>query len=160
MLNKFKRLNALQIISLLIMIISFVLYFCKIKNMDNLFWIGLGLNMLGILSFHNKWCQEGKTWYKKLDTNYDKNLTRKPSDLMFFMIIGYYFVICMSVVNDFLAVGYLFSAYNMLPLISVSIMCNFMGLNIVDKTSKEVKTLIMEYESKLSKKGNKKDGNK
>ena len=152
MVNKYRRLNAIQIISLLIMIISYILHLFKIENMDSLFWAGVGLNMLGILLFNNKWGKEGKTWYKDLDKNYDKNLTRKPSDTMFFMIIGYYFVICLMILNDLIAVKQIFSSYNMLPLLCISLICNNKGLVIVDKTSKEVKTMILEYEKKLNKK--------
>ena len=61
MINRLKRLNKLQIISTILLTISFILVLCNVYNSNNLFWLCLGLNMGGYLLFTTKWSNEGKT---------------------------------------------------------------------------------------------------
>ena len=85
MVNSLKRLNKPQIIGVIIEIISFIGCCFNIDAFKNWFWIGAGLNMIGTIYFIDAWGKEGKTWFKKLDKKRDKNLTRKSSELIFFL---------------------------------------------------------------------------
>ena len=67
MVKVIKRLNLLQTITLIALIIVYILCNFNIKGMTDLFWIVLALNMLGFLLFTTKWSKEGKTLYRKMD---------------------------------------------------------------------------------------------
>ena len=100
MKNRLKRLNRIQIISLILLTVAFIMVLFGVHNSNNLFWILIGINMFGYLLFTSKWSNEGKTWYSKIDKKYSKNLTRKPSDTIFFMMVAYYILICIVVIAD------------------------------------------------------------
>lgn len=80
MVNSLKRLNKIQVVSLILLIISLILVCFNVNNSTNFFWVSLGLNMLGYLMFISKWSREGKTGNRKIDRSYEKNLTRKSSE--------------------------------------------------------------------------------
>jgi len=61
MVNSLKRLNKIQVISLILLVVSFILVCLDINNSTNFFWVSLGLNMFGYLMFITKWSKEGKT---------------------------------------------------------------------------------------------------
>lgn len=100
MVNSLKRLNKIQVVSLILLIISLILVCFNVNNSTNFFWVSLGLNMLGYLMFISKWSREGKTGNRKIDRSYEKNLTRKSSEFIFFMVVAYYIVICICVIAD------------------------------------------------------------
>jgi len=140
MKNRFKRLNKLQIISTILLTISFIMTLCNVYNSNNLFWLCIGLNMSGFLLFTMKLSNEGKTWYSKIDKKYSKNLTRKPSDTIFYMLGAYYILVCIVVIGDMFIEN--FMNESILALYVIAILCNYYGLVIVDKTMKEVTSLI------------------
>lgn len=139
MVNSLKRLNKIQVVSLILLVASFILVCCGINNSTNFFWVSLGLNMLGYLMFITKWSKEGKTGNRKIDKSYDKNLTRKSSEFIFFMVVAYYLVICICVIADIWIKDFMYQFGNLL------------SLAIVDRTSKEVELIL---------KGGKKNGSK
>ena len=151
MVNSLKRLNKIQIVSLILLIISFILVCFNVNNNTNFFWVSLGLNMLGYLMFITKWPKEGKTGNRKIDKSYDKNLTRKSSEFIFFMVVAYYLVICICVVADILIKDFMYQFGTILGLFSVAFIWNFLSLAIVDRTMKEVELIL---------KGGKKNGSK
>ena len=151
MVNSLKRLNKIQIVSLILLIISFILVCFNVNNNTNFFWVSLGLNMLGYLMFITKWSREGKTGNRKIDKSYDKNLTRKSSEFIFFMVVAYYLVICICVVADILIKDFMYQFGTILGLFSVAFIWNFLSLAIVDRTMKEVELIL---------KGGKKNGSK
>ena len=51
MVNSLKRLNKIQVVSLILLIISFILVCFNVNNSTNFFWVSLGLNMFGYLQF-------------------------------------------------------------------------------------------------------------
>lgn len=65
MVNILKRLNKIQVVSLILLVVLFILVCFNINNSTNFFWVLLGLNMLGYLMFVTKWSKEGKTGNKK-----------------------------------------------------------------------------------------------
>ena len=140
MKNRFKRLNKLQIISTILLTIALILFLCGIHNSNNLFWFCLALNMAGYLLFTVKWSDEGKTWYKKIDKNYSKNFTRRPSDTIFFMLVAYYLLICIVVILDIFIKDFMNEM--IISLYVIAILCNYLGLVIVDKTKEEVVNFI------------------
>lgn len=151
MVNSLKRLNKIQIVSLILLIISFILVCFGINNSTNFFWVSLGLNMLGYLMFITKWSKEGKTGNRKIDKSYDKNLTRKSSEFIFFMVVAYYLVICICVIADIWIKDFMYQFGTILGLFGMSFIWSFLSLAIVDRTSKEVELIL---------KGGKKNGNK
>ena len=60
MVNSLKRLNKIQVVSLILLVVSFILVCFDINNSTNFFWVSLVLNMLGNLMFITKWSKEGK----------------------------------------------------------------------------------------------------
>lgn len=61
MVNSLKRLNKIQVVGLVLLVVSFILVCLGINNSANFFWVSLGLNMFGYLMFISKWSKEGKT---------------------------------------------------------------------------------------------------
>lgn len=151
MVNSLKRLNKIQVVSLILLVASFILVCCGINNSTNFFWVSLGLNMLGYLMFITKWSKEGKTGNRKIDKSYDKNLTRKSSEFIFFMVVAYYLVICICVIADIWIKDFMYQFGTILGLFSMSFIWNLLSLAIVDRTSKEVELIL---------KGGKKNGSK
>lgn len=151
MVNSLKRLNKIQVVSLILLVVSFILVCFGINNSTNFFWISLGLNMLGYLMFITKWSREGKTGNRKIDRSYEKNLTRKSSEFIFFMVVAYYLVICICVIADIWIKDFMYQFGTILGLFSMAFTWNFLSLATVDRTSKEVELIL---------KGGKKNGNK
>lgn len=138
----FKRANLLQVISLILLVIVFVLCLFSIRGMEELFWVILALNMFGYIQFMTKWSKEGKTTFKKMDENYNKNFTRKSSETIFFMCIAYFLVICIIIVGGYVFKGFDKELNVLLPLLIFSIIWNVLALIIVDKTFNQIKTLV------------------
>lgn len=151
MVNSLKRLNKIQVVSLILLVVSFILVCFGINNSTNFFWVSLGLNMLGYLMFITKWSKEGKTGNRKIDKSYDKNLTRKSSEFIFFMVVAYYLDICICVIADIWIKDFMYQFGTILGLFGMAFIWNFLSLAIVDRTSKEVELIL---------KGGKKNGNK
>ena len=107
--------------------------------------------MLGYLMFITKWSKEGKTGNRKIDKSYDKNLTRKSSEFIFFMVVAYYLVICIWVIANIWIKDFMYQFGTILGLFGMAFIWNFLSLAIVDRTSKEVELIL---------KGGKKNGNK
>lgn len=151
MVNSLKRLNKIQVVSLILLIISLILVCFNVNNSTNFFWVSLGLNMLGYLMFISKWSREGKTGNRKIDRNYEKNLTRKSSEFIFFMVVAYYIVICICVIADMWIKDFMHEFGTILGLFSMAFIWNFLSLAVVDRTMKEVELIL---------KGGKKNENK
>lgn len=56
--------------------------------------------MFSFLKFPDVWSSEGKTGYKNNDKSYSNNLTRKTSEIIFFMLVAYGLIICLTVIVD------------------------------------------------------------
>ena len=54
MVNSLRRLNKIQVVSLVLLVVSFILVCFDINNSTNFFWVSLVLNMLGNLMFITK----------------------------------------------------------------------------------------------------------
>lgn len=107
--------------------------------------------MFGYLMFITKWSKEGKTGNRKIDKSYDKKLTRKSSEFIFFMVVAYYLVICICVSDDIWIKDFIYHFGTILGLFSMACVWNFLSLAIVDRTMKEVELVL---------KGGKKNGSK
>ena len=142
MVNSLKRLNWIQIVSLILIVVAFVLYCLNIKGGKEFFWIALSINMLGFLLFTNKWCREGKTGIKKADKSYSKNLTRKPSDFIFIILVAYYLVVCLINIIDIFYKGYMYDFGIILGLLIIAFGCNIVSAYIVERTANEVSILL------------------
>lgn len=142
MVNSLKRLNFIQVISMILLIVSFILVCFGVYNSENLFWVCLSLNMLGYAKFVIKWSREGRTRNRRLDKNYNKNLTRKSSEFIFILLVAYYLLICLCIISDIWIKNFTNEFGTILGLLIISFICNFLSLEIVDRTSKEVNMLL------------------
>lgn len=98
--------------------------------------------MFGYLMFIMKWSKEGKTGNRKIDKSYDKNLTRKSSEFIFFMVVAYYLVIYICVIADIWIKDFMYQFGTILGLFGMSFIWNFLSLAIVDRTMKEVELIL------------------
>ena len=138
MVNKIKRLNKIQIVSIIGLIISLVLILFNVKGIYNWFWIFTGIGILGIVKFIDKWCIEGRTWFRMFDKKYDKNLTRKSSELLFFILVAYVLVICMFFIIEFWKPAITKDLSVIIGVFIATIVYHIILLLVVDKTSKQV----------------------
>lgn len=141
-MNKFKRLNKLQIISIILLLITLVLAILNVPRIKYLYWYALGLNLFSFIKFIDKWAREGKTGYKNTDKRYDNNLTRKSSEIIFFMLVAYGLVICATVMVDCFVKDYMYGLETIIGLFVFAIVWNYIVLTIVDKTYKEIVMLV------------------
>ena len=141
-MKTFKRLNLVQIIGIIVMIIAFILNLFSIKGMVDLFFIGLSLNALGFTLSTIKWSKEGKTGFRKMDKSYSKNLTRKSSDTMLFLNVGYYLCICLLVLTEIIDKTYFKPIFSLMPIFIFSVVANIVLLLVIDTTYDQVVKLI------------------
>lgn len=146
-----KRINFLQVLGIIIMLVSFILGLFNIKGMEYLFFVGLAVNGLGFTLLTIKWSKEGKTGFKKMDKNYDKNLTRKSSDTMLFMNLSYYFVLWLSIIVDLIEDNYSKGIFSVIPLLALSLVVNYALLYLIDNTYNQVIEIIQTPNKKIKK---------
>ena len=142
MKNRLKRLNKIQIISLILLTSTYVLRIFNVLTDNIYFTTPLLLSTLGLIKFMAKWSNEGKTWFKKMDKNYNKNFTRKPSDALFFLVVAYVVVVAGIYVTNIFVDNYL--TESLFALYLLTIVYNYMALVLVDKTSEDVVKFIDE----------------
>lgn len=140
MVRAIKRLNPLQVISLIGLVVVDILWLLNVKGMKDLFYVVLGLNILGHLLFTMKWTREGKTNFSKLDKKYSKNLTRKPSETIFFSCVALYLLVCLMVVMGTI---FKFQPSDYIPALTIcAFIVNISSLIVVERTYREVVALI------------------
>lgn len=136
MKRMFKRVNVLQVISLFGILITFIFIVLNItKIATNIFWVFVGIQICGIVMFVHKWSKEGITPYRRLDRNNEKNITRKTSDSLFWLLVSYIFVVC------FIFILKMFSSLDYgdyLAIVNLTIVCDLTMLYWVDKTINQV----------------------
>lgn len=142
MARMIKRINILQAISMIGMIITLVLIMCNVNNIVNLFWIFVGLSIGGNVMYLDKWGKEGLTRFKKMDSNYNKNYTRKTSELLLFLLATYTMVICIIFLATILIPSFTQDISVIIGFTIFSAVTNAVNLYLVDRTSKEVKETI------------------
>ena len=79
---------------------------------------------------------------QKMDKNYNKTFTRKPSDALFFLVVAYVVVVAGIYVTDIFVDNYL--TESLFALYLLTIVYNYMALVLVDKTSEDVVKFIDE----------------
>lgn len=137
-----KRLNFLQVLGIIIMLIAFILDLFNVKLMESLFFAGIAINGLGFTKLTIKWSKEGKTGFKKMDKNYNKNLTRKSSDTLLIINIVYYLVLCFDILLDVMEDNFFKSPFSLMPILVFSLVSNFVLLLFIDGTYKQVVEII------------------
>ena len=156
--NKLRKYNTYQKIGLLLMLVSFIGVCFGIRNTNNWFWISIALNMFGVVKYADVWADEGKTWFKKLDKNYNKNLTRRPSERIVFLMVAYTICICSFFIAEFFFVDLTEQLWVMAVCFVLTVIMTIIISTIVDKTQKEVDVLSSDVEEKM--KGRKRNGKK
>ncbi len=151
MVNSLKRLNNKQIIGLIIEVISFIGCCFNIDAFINWFWIGEGLKMFGSIYFIDLYSKEGKTWFKKLDKKRDKNLTRKPSELIFFLEIAETIIVSLVFVAEFVIKDFSQQFSTIMGIFIYSIISLIVILIVVERTYRHVDLLINNVENKKKK---------
>lgn len=148
MVNSIKRLSKSQIIGIIIEIISFIGCCFNIEPFTYWFYIGVGLNIIGTVYFIDKWGKEGKTWFRDLDNKRDKNLTRKSSEIIFFISIAEVMVFSIVFIVEFWLKDFSKQFSTIMGLFIFSMVCLAVILFIVERTYKEVELLIINRENK------------
>lgn len=151
MVNSLKRLNKKQIIGLIIEVVSFIGCCFNVEAFTYWFWIGEGIKMLGTIYFIDLYSKEGKTWFKSLDKKRDKNLTRKSSELIFFLEIAEAMIVCLVFIAEFVIKDFSQQFSTIMGVFIYSIISLVVILIIVEKTYKHVDLLIDNIENKKRK---------
>ena len=152
MLKNLRYLNKIQIISNVVLLpLSILSIVTQKEKIISLFWIFLTLAVLGNTLFEGKWGKEGITWFKKLDKNYNKNLTRKTSNLLdiCFMIYVTLFLIF------YIIIEYINKSYFFLFSITfyiITLVYEFIAFNVVVRTAKEVDNIIKTKNDRMTRK--------
>ena len=152
MLKNLRYLNKIQIISNVALLPLFILSIITQKEkIISLFWIFLTLALLGNTLFEGKWGKEGKTWFKKLDKSYNKNLTRKTTNTLdiCFMIYVILFLIF------YFFIEYLNNSYLFVIAISfyiITLIYELIAFKVVVRTAREVDNLIKTKNDRMTRK--------
>lgn len=156
MVNSIKRLGLKRSIGIIIEIISFIGCCFNIEPFKYWFYIGSGINILGLVFFIDQWGKEGKTWYKDLDKKRDKNLTRKSSELIFFISIAQVMIFSLVFIAEFWIRDFSMQFETIMGLFIMSMVCLIIVLIIVERTHREVEMLIAHREKKSDRSDRKK----
>lgn len=151
MVNSLKRLNKKQIIGLIIELISFIGCCLNVEAFIYWFWIGEGIKMFGTIYFIDLYSKEGKTWFKNLDKKRDKNLTRKSSELIFFLEVAETMIVCLVFIAEFVIKDFSHQFSTIMGVFIYSIISMLAILIIVERTFKHVDLLIDNIENKNKK---------
>lgn len=153
MLKNLRYLNKLQIISNVVLFpLCIITIVTKNQKIIALFWIFLLLALIGNVLFEGKWSKDGKTWFKNLDKDYKKNLTRKSNNIL---------DICFMIYIVLFFVFYVFIEYfpNLVaPFISTSVfyiinvIYEVVSLIIVVRTANEIDKLIKTKNDRMTRK--------
>ena len=138
MVNSLKRLKKFQIIGVILQIRSFIGCYLNIDVFTYWFWIGTGLNLMGTIYFIDIWSKEGKTRFRKLDKKRDKNLTRKSSELIFFLAIVESMFISIVFIAEFWIKDFSKQFFTILSVFIMSLAVLIVILIVVEKTFKQV----------------------
>lgn len=138
MVNSLKRLKKTQIVVTIIEVISFIGCCFNIDAFKYWFWIGTGLNMMGTVYFIDAWSREGKTRFRKLDRKRDKNLTRKSSELIFFLAIAQAMIISLVFVAEFWIKDFSQQFSTIMGIFIMTMVFSIVILIVVEKTFKQV----------------------
>ena len=152
MLKNLRYLNKIQIISNVALLPLFILSIITQKEkIISLFWIFLTLALLGNTLFEGKWGKEGKTWFKKLDKSYSKNLTRRTSNTLdiCFLIYAILFII-FSLVKDYISMSNLFVISIIFYIITL--VYEFIAIKVVVRTANEVENIIKTKNDRMTRK--------
>ncbi len=140
-MRRIKRyLNKMQAISLILAtIVIIVIPITHNTKLVSIGWFLLGCNAFGCGMFTKKWGLDGITWFRRNDKDYKKNLTRKYSDLLFYIIGAFGMFLCIVTLfeNTFkenyiaLLIGYIISIIVLVVIFSMT-----------DRVSKQIEQLI------------------
>ncbi len=107
--------------------------------------------MFGSMYFIDLYSKEGKTWFKKLDKKREKNLTRKPSELIFFLEIAETIIVSSVFVAEFVIKDFSQQFSTIMGIFIYSIISLIVILIVVEKTYRHVDLLIDNVENKKRK---------
>lgn len=157
--NFFKHLNKLQIVSLIVMAITFVACFFGNNIVSRFFIIGFEANMIGYLLFVKKWTRPSMTGIKKIDKQAEiykehpekyknnKELFFTQAD-KFLYIVGAVYIIYFLIVVALQKSSLIFNLIALCASISVDLI----GLIFVSKSIKEVARIRKDKDDKYIKK--------
>lgn len=154
--NMLKRVHLSHKISIVCLAVSLILVEFGVKASEYIFWISVVYNFYEFIMFMMKWSKEGRTISKKCDSNYNKNLTRKSSDYIFFMVIAYGIMVCLPFFTNIFIKDYAYDVSTIFAQCMAFVVCNVALFYVVDRTSNEV--IRLEKDRKDGRRyGNKKD---
>lgn len=143
MLKSLKYFNNIQIVSnIILLIVLIITIIIQSDRLFHLYWMVLGITFIGNILCINKWSKEGKTWYKKIDKNWSKNLTRKPSDTLLTIVVLYTLIVCSIFVTEIFVSDITSNALIIIGYFILTIIFEYIIYSIIDHTFKEVERLI------------------
>ncbi len=143
MLKNLKYFNEIQIISNIALFIALIITLTVQKErIFHLYWMIFGITFLGNILCINKWSKEGKTWYKNADNNWSKNLTRKPSDTLLFVVVIYTLIVCSIFIIEFFVNNIIMNNLVIIIYFVLTIIFEYFIYLIINHTFKEVEDLI------------------
>jgi len=143
MLKNLKYFNKIQIISnIALFIVLIITLVVQKERIFHLYWAIFGIAFLGNILCINKWSKEGKTWYKKIDKNWSKNLTRKPSDTLLTIVVLYTLIVCSIFIIEIFVSDITSNVLIIICYFILTIIIEYIIYSITDRTFKEVERLI------------------
>ena len=143
MLKNLKYFNNIQIVSnIFLLIVLIITLIIQSDRLFHLYWMILGITFLGNIFCINKWSKEGKTWYKKADKNWSKNLTRKPSDTLLTIVVLYTLIVCSIFIIEFFVNDIIINNFVIIFYFVLTIIFEYVIYLIINCTFKEVEGLI------------------
>ncbi len=143
MLKNLKYFNKIQIISnIALFIVLIITLIVQKERIFHLYWMIFAITFLGNILCINKWSKEGKTWYKNADKNWSKNLTRKPSDTLLFVVVIFTLIVCSIFIIGFFINNIIINNIVIIFYFILTIIFEYVVYLIINRTFKEVEGLI------------------
>ena len=92
---------------------------------------------------------EGKTWYRGLDAEREKSITRKSSETIFFIAIICVFIFCSPFIAEFVIKDFSLKLSVMAIVLGVSIIEFILIKYVVKKTQEQMDELIANREANI-----------
>lgn len=143
MQENLRRFNVVQIIGNIALFVNVILLaIFKTDFLTNLFWTLIPLCFLGNVSYINKWSNEGRTFDKEKDTNYMKNLTRKYSEKLVFLMVGFTLIYCILIFAEYFAEDIRINIYVIIGFYLFVVLFEYVIYKIVATTKEKIKDYI------------------
>lgn len=143
------KLRKLLNVGIIIEIITFIGLCFNMSRLSSLFWIGAGFVIVGSMFYIDYFSSEGKTWFRGLDAERAKNITRKSSETIFFIAIICVFIFCSPFITEFVIKDFSVKLSVMAVILVVSIIEFILIKYVVKKTQEQMDEIIATREANI-----------